>query len=121
PASEPPPWGDDAPLSIVGARIPRVDARDKVTGRAKYTADVQRPGMLHAAFVRAGVARGTVTAIDATAALQLPGVVDVLTAADLPRPMRAGGLPLRGTTVLYPHQPVAAVCAESREAALAGA
>ncbi len=121
PETEPAPWGDDAELSIVGARIPRVDARDKVTGRAKYTADVQRPGMLHAAFVRAVVARGTVTAIDASAALQLPGVVDAITASDLPRPMRAGGLPLFGTAVLYPHQPVAAVCAESREAALAGA
>lgn len=119
PAREPLPWGDDAELSIVGARIPRVDARDKVTGRARFTADVQRPGMLHAAFVRAEVARGTVTAIDASAAWQLPGVVDVLTAADLPHPMKAGGVPLLGPAVLYPLQPVAAVCAESREAALA--
>lgn len=121
PASEPAPWGDDAQLSIVGARIPRVDAREKVTGRAKFTTDLQRPGMLHAAFVRAPIARGTVTAIDATHALQLPGVVDVLTMRDLPRPMRAGGLPLLGTTVIYPNQPVAAVCAESREAAIAAA
>ena len=121
PATEPAPWGADAELSIVGARIPRVDARDKVTGRARYTADLQRPGMLHAAFVRAEVARGTVTAIDAAAALQLPGVVGVLTAADLPRPMKAGGIPLFGAAVLYPFQPVAAVCAESREAALAAA
>ncbi len=121
PASEPAPWGDDAQLSIVGARIPRVDAREKVTGRARFTTDIQRPGMLYAAFVRAPIARGTVTAIDTADALQLPGVVDVLTMRDLPRPMRAGGLPLLGTTVIYPNQPVAAVCAESREAALAAA
>lgn len=121
PASEPAPWGDDAQLSIVGARIPRVDAREKVTGRARFTTDIQRPGMLHAAFVRAPMARGTVTAIETTDALQLPGVVDVLTMRDLPRPMRAGGLPLLGTTVLYPNQPIAAVCAESREGALAAA
>jgi xanthine dehydrogenase YagR molybdenum-binding subunit len=62
-----------------------------------------------------------VTAIDASDALQLPGVVDVLDARTLPRPMRAGGLPLFGPAVLYPYQPVAAVCAESRAAALAGA
>lgn len=121
PSLEPAPWGDDAELSIVGARVPRVDAREKVTGRAKFTTDLQRPGMLHVAFVRATIAHGTVTAIDASAALQLPGVVDVLTASTLPRPMRAGGLPLLGTAVLYPDQPVAAVCAESREGALAAA
>lgn len=121
PAREPPPWGDDAELSIVGTRIPRVDAHDKVTGRARFTADIQRPGMLHAAFVRAEVARGTVAAIDVSAAWQLPGVVDVLTAADLPHPMKAGGIPLLGTAVMYPLQPVAAVCAASREAALAAA
>ena len=121
PDTEPTPWGDDAALSIVGQPVPRVDARQKVTGRAKFPTDIQRPGMLHAAFVRAPIAHGTVSAIDATAAMQLAGVVDVLTASTLPRPIRAGGIPLLGTAILYPHQPVAAVCAESREAALAGA
>lgn len=121
PSAEPTPWDDAAALTIVGQRLPRVDAREKVTGRARFTTDIQRPGMLHVAFVRAPIAHGTVTAVDAAAAVQLPGVVDVLDAATLPRPLRAGGLPLFGPAVLYAHQPVAAVCAESRQAALAGA
>ncbi|MCC6771095.1 MAG: xanthine dehydrogenase family protein molybdopterin-binding subunit, partial [Gemmatimonadaceae bacterium] len=121
PDREPAPWGDDVALSIVGQPVPRVDARQKVTGRARFTTDVVRPGMLHAILVRATIANGTVTSIDASAALQLPGVVDVLTAETLPRPMRAGGLPLLGSRVLYPHQPVAAVCAESYAAATAAA
>ena len=127
PDVEPEPWSTDAQLSIVGARIPRVDAREKVTGRARFTVDLQRPGMLHVAFVRAPIARGTVTGIDTSGAMQLPGVIDVLTAADLPRPIRAGGIPLlgtagtAGTAVLYAHQAVAAVCAETQDAALAGA
>ena len=121
PDSEPDPWGADAALGIVGQRIPRVDAREKVTGRARFTTDIQRPGMLFAAFVRAPFARGTVTRIDAERALRLPTVVAVMTAADLPRPIRADSAPLFSPTVSYPGQPVAAVCAESREAALAGA
>ncbi len=121
PDREPAPWGDESALSIVGQPVPRVDARQKVTGRARFPTDLQRPGMLHAAFVRAPIAHGTVTSIDASAAMQLAGVVEVLTGADLPRAIRVGGVQLLGTSVLYPHQPVAAVCAESRAAALAGA
>jgi CO/xanthine dehydrogenase Mo-binding subunit len=110
-------WGTDAALRIVGQPVPRVDARDKVTGRAVYTADVHRPGMLYAALVRAPIAAGTVTHIDAGRARELPGVVDVLVAADVPGRIRAGGVPLLSPQVRYPHQPVAAVCADSREAA----
>ena len=51
PDIEPAPWGDDASLSVVGRRLPRSDALEKVTGRARYTADVQRGAMLHSAFV----------------------------------------------------------------------
>ncbi|MCC6931028.1 MAG: xanthine dehydrogenase family protein molybdopterin-binding subunit [Gemmatimonadaceae bacterium] len=121
PAHDPAPWDADASLSIVGQRVPRVDAREKVTGRATFTTDIQRPGMLHAALVRAPIARGTVTSIDAAAALRLSGVADVITGADLPRPIRAGGLPFLGASVTYPGQPVAAVCAESRHQAIAAA
>lgn len=121
PDREPAPWGDDVTLSIVGQPVPRVDARQKVTGRARFTTDVVRPGMLHAILVRAPIAHGSVTSIDTSTALQCPGVLDVLTAETLPRPMRAGGLPLLGTRVLYAHQPVAAICAESHVAAMAAA
>ena len=53
PDFEPGPWGTDEPLAIVGHSVPRVDAHEKVTGRAVYTADLGRPGMLYAALVRA--------------------------------------------------------------------
>jgi len=115
------PWPDDLPLEVVGQRVPRVDGRDKVTGRARYTADVQRPGMLHAVLVRSPVAAGEVREIDASDALRLAGVVDVVTARDLPRPMRAGGATFLSGTVRYPHQPVAVVCAETRQQALRAA
>ena len=51
-------WGPDASLRIVGQPVARVDALDKVTGRAVYTADIHRPGMLFAALVRAPVSAG---------------------------------------------------------------
>lgn len=115
------PWDGDAPLHLVGARIPRVDARAKVTGQAVFPSDLARPGMLHVAFVRAPIARGRVTAVDASQALRLPGVVDVLSAGDLARALKVAGTPLFGPAVLYAAQPVAAVCGETREAARDGA
>lgn len=115
------PWMPDVELQIVGKAHPRVDAREKVTGRARYTTDVVRPGMLHAVFVRAPIARGRITSLDLTGALQMPGVVDALSAETLPRPIRAGGVSLFDLEVRYAAQPVAAVCAESRDAALAAA
>jgi xanthine dehydrogenase YagR molybdenum-binding subunit len=110
-------WGADASLRIVGQPVRRVDALDKVTGRAIYTADIHRPGMLFAALVRAPIAAGTITDIDLEGAWAVPGVVDVLVAKDVPGRIKAGGVPLLSRKVQYPQQPVAAICAESREAA----
>ncbi|MEX2177254.1 MAG: hypothetical protein WD801_00995, partial [Gemmatimonadaceae bacterium] len=56
PAFEPVPWDPATPLGIVGQSVPRMDALEKVTGRAVFTADVRRAGMLHVAIVRARVA-----------------------------------------------------------------
>ena len=50
-ADEPPPLGLNAELSVLGKRTPRVDGRLKVTGAARYTADVRLPGMLFARMV----------------------------------------------------------------------
>ncbi len=121
PEHTPDTWDADARLRIVGQRVPRVDAREKVTGRAVYTADVVRPGMLHAAFVRAPFAAGEVTAIEVSRALEVPGVVEVLTAASLERAYKVAGAPVLSRTVRYAGQPVAAVCADSAAAAIAGA
>ena len=65
--------------AIVGQRAPRVDALDKVTGRAKYTADLKLPGMLHGAFLRSPHAHARILRIDTSKAEALPGVKAVLT------------------------------------------
>lgn len=116
PAFEPAPWTDEAPLHIVGTNVPRVDAAEKVTGRARYTADVERPAMLHAYILRAPIARGTIRAFDAAAARGMPGVFDVLCPGDAPAKTR-----LFANEILYAGQPVAAVCAASLREARAAA
>ncbi|MFA6165048.1 MAG: xanthine dehydrogenase family protein molybdopterin-binding subunit [Gemmatimonadaceae bacterium] len=112
PAFEPAPWTADTPLSIVGTSPLRVDAFEKVTGRARYTADIVRPGMLHAVIVRAPRAKGTLIAIDLDAARAMPGVRAVMGTGDAPAATR-----LFKRDVSYAGQPLAAVCAESLDAA----
>ena len=113
PAFEPAPWGPDAVLDTVGQRVPRLDAVDKVTGRAHYTHDIRLPGMLHARVVRASIPAGRVTRLDLSRARALPGVRAVLTGADLPRIPWLGGEPLFGPAVHYWGQPLAAVVADT--------
>ncbi|MEO7962646.1 MAG: hypothetical protein ABIT38_01920, partial [Gemmatimonadaceae bacterium] len=121
PENEPAPWGAGESLRIVGQPVPRHDALEKVTGRARYTADIQRPGMLFAAFVRVPAAHAVVTEVDTSPAFEIAGVVDVLVAADLPRPIKTGGVTLFDRTIQFAGQPIAAVCGETREAAEHGA
>jgi len=116
PASEPAPWTDAAPLAVVGARVPRVDAEEKVTGRARYTADIARPGMLHAVFRRAPIPRGRIRTLDLAPARAVPGVYDVLGPGDAPEKTR-----LFSREIFYAEQPVAAVCADTRAAAIRAA
>ncbi len=68
----------------IGQSIPRIDARDKVTGAAMYSGDLIRPGMLHMKTLFAGRPHARVVSIDTTQALALPGVVAIFTAADVP-------------------------------------
>jgi len=121
PAFDVPPWTEQQQLGIVGTRAPRVDAPAKVTGRATYTSDVSLPGMLYAVIVRAPLGPGRIEGLDVPAARGVAGVIDVLTADDLTRPTKFSGIPLFDPEVHYAGQPIAAVCAESREAALEGA
>ena len=69
---------------IVGQSITRVDARAKVTGEAKYPADFTMPGMLHAKILFAGRPHARILGIDTAEAEAVPGVVIILTAADVP-------------------------------------
>jgi len=115
PAFEPTPWGPDTALETVGTRAVRVDAGEKVTGQAKYTADIARPGMLHAIILRSWVARGTLVSVDVDAARKIRGVIDVIGPGDAPAKTR-----LFPRKVTYAGQPIAAVCAESLHAVTAG-
>jgi len=70
-------------LRVVGADIERADARDKVTGRARYSVDEALPGMLHAKVLRSPRAHARVISIDTSGAETMPGVHAVLTRDDL--------------------------------------
>ncbi|MEN9936484.1 MAG: hypothetical protein RLZZ387_3063 [Chloroflexota bacterium] len=111
--------------SLIGASLPRPDALGKVTGAARYPGDLVRPGMLHLKVVFARRPHARIVAVDTSAALAHPGVVAVLTAADVP--YNAYGLiehdqpALCGDRVRFEGDKVALVVAETEAAAEAGA
>jgi len=92
---------DGKDLTAIGARAPRLDGLAKVTGRAKYTYDINRPGMLHAKFLRCPHPAATIASIDASKAEALPGVKAVET--------------FQNKVIRFAGEAVAAVAAESRE------
>ena len=67
-------WGEAHETRLIGKRIPRLSGADKVTGKAKYTFDINRPGMLYGRILRSPVAHAAITAIDLSDAEALPGV-----------------------------------------------
>ena len=76
-----------------GTRMPCVEDTRLLTGHGTFVDDIQRPGMLHACFVRSPFARATISAIDPSAALAMPGVVAVHRRR--PQRRRQGGLARR--------------------------
>ncbi|MBL7494951.1 xanthine dehydrogenase family protein [Frankia sp. CNm7] len=71
------------PSRYAGTRVRRVEDGRLLTGHGTFVDDIQRPGMLHACFVRSPFARARINGIDASAALALDGVHAVFTADDL--------------------------------------
>src|SRR3990170_5685277 len=71
-------------FSVIGKSVPKIDARDKVTGRAKYAGDLKVPGMLIGKILRSPHAHARILSIDTSRAEQLPGVLAVITAKDVP-------------------------------------
>src|SRR5947209_10688971 len=67
-------WPDAQHRTLIGKRITRVDSAVKVSGQAKYTYDVHRPGMLYGKVLRCPYAHAKVVSIDASAAEKMPGV-----------------------------------------------
>jgi xanthine dehydrogenase molybdenum-binding subunit len=72
------------PLKVVGTRAPRVDAGERVTGRAIYPADLTRPGLVHGCILRSPHAHARIIGIDTAKAMAVKGVLAVVTAADFP-------------------------------------
>ena len=85
-------------LAIVGKPKPRLDARDKVTGKLKYIADTDYSNTLHAKVLRSPYPHARIKRIDISKAKALPGVVAVLTAKDVPG--------RNGFGAIVPDQPV---------------
>lgn len=112
---------------IVGRSVPRLDGVAKVTGAARYTIDLTRPGMLQGVAVRSDRAHARIARIDADAARSAPGVVAVITAEDLAELDPYYGHIIRDHPVLaidkvrFMGEPVALVVARSREEAAAAA
>ena len=109
--------------AIVGQGVTRYDGPDKVTGRAKYTADIHLPGMLHGKILGSPIAHGLITRLDVSNARALPGVVAVLTGADVPdtwygvSPAREDEQILARDRVRYVGDEIAAVAAVDEETA----
>jgi CO/xanthine dehydrogenase Mo-binding subunit len=74
----------DTMTRTVGQPVPRVDARAKVTGEAKYPGDMAREGMLHARILFAGRPHARILSINTSEAETSPGVIAVFTARDVP-------------------------------------
>jgi CO/xanthine dehydrogenase Mo-binding subunit len=106
-------------LKYVGHSLPRVDGVDKVTGKAKFVGDLIIPGMLHGKILRSPYAHARIRSIDASKAESLPGVVGVLTAADVAdlHPIYNGRPVVAMDKVRYVGEPVAAVAAVDLAAA----
>src|SRR3970040_1836052 len=73
-----------APVTLVGAPVPRVEGPDKVTGRTRYAADVNLPGLLWGKILRSPYPHARIRRIDASKARQVPGVRAVITGQDIP-------------------------------------
>ena len=111
--------------TIVGQPLPRVDAQEKLTGRTVFTADHDLRGLLHGRLILSPHAHAKIRRIPVDVAKAVPGVVAVLTAADLPfgdeTPNARGRCLLARGEARFPGEPVAAVVAESEGAAADGA
>lgn len=114
-------------LKIIGKRVRKVDGYDLVTGKAAFTADMRLPDMLYGYARRAGVPAGYLKQIEKEDALNIPGVVAVLTAEDIPGPNLIGIFPpfdqpvIAHSDIRYAGETVAFVVAESKAAAKKGA
>lgn len=126
PIADAQPLGISKDTRVVGQFHPRPDAREKVTGAAIYSDDIQFPGMLIGRAKRAMVPSGMLRSIDISAARKLAGVHVVLTAADIPGQQNHGLIILDWPTMVgvdeqirYVGDTLAIVAADTSEIAAA--
>ncbi len=118
---EPAPQASTVDLSIVGKRLPKLDAPAKATGRAQYADDVVLPNMLYGKLLLSPLPHARIRSIDVTRAAALPGVEVVLTGAEVPdvtygtSPPRYDEYVLAKDKVRHVGDPVAAVAAVDEE------
>lgn len=113
----------------IGERVPRVDAKEKILGIAKYAEDLKIPGMTYGSAVRTKYARALIKSIDISKAKEIPGVIDVFIAKDIPGERNIGHLTFisdwdaliaEGEITRYIGDALALVVAETKEALHAG-
>ena len=114
----------------IGTATSRIDGHAKVTGTAKYAGEFNQPGLAHASVVASTIARGRIERIEASEALAIEGVIDVLTHKNRPHmasddsaykddvaPEGSPFRPLYDDRILFSLQPIALVVAEEPEIA----
>ena len=106
-------------LNVAGTSVVRRDLEVKLTGEARYTADLKLPGMLHGAILRSPHPHANVLRVDASEALRLPGVHAVITPFDVPAGRLAPDLTILDTRVRFVGDEVAAVAADGLDTARA--
>src|SRR6266446_3421935 len=117
-------------MTYIGTPASRVDGRAKVTGAAKYAGEFNTKGLAYGSVVTSRIAKGRIARIDASEALRVDGVIDVLTHENRPRMARTDAAfkdevapegspfrPLYDERILFSGQPIALVVAEEWEIA----
>jgi xanthine dehydrogenase YagR molybdenum-binding subunit len=116
-------------MNAIGQPVSRADGRLKVTGSARYTADIPVTGAAHAAIVHSTIANGRTVSLDTSAAEKAPGVLAVFTHRNMPRmnptpkpwshlhPHGQSYLPLQNDQIHYAGQPIALVVAQTLDQA----
>ncbi len=117
-------------MSVIGQAFPRIDGPLKLTGSAKYSSDRSFPNMLYGVAVGSTIANGRIASIDAGAALEMPGVIEIFHRDNLPAiykpspeagPIDESRPPFADDVIRYHGQYVALVVAETFEEAACAA
>jgi xanthine dehydrogenase YagR molybdenum-binding subunit len=118
---------------LIGEPLDRIDGPQKVTGSARYSADIKRPNLVHGVLIMSTIPHGRIRQIDTAQAMKIPGVLGIMSHENVPK---VGGLDKNKNTevasdrvlhvfqdnqVHYNNQPIAMVLAERFEAAVEGA